>query len=188
MSKRPELRQVADATTLNRVATEATRSEPPPIVRPERRTVLINVTVPEELAIALAERAEARGVSQKQIITRALAAAGLPVDPLDLKDRTFPAPAAGSMTGDQLGERREAVQAAANALAAVADKLDAASEPAPEPGPPSDAPAIKRVAMTFRTTESAYERLRRRASETRVSQQAIVDQALDYFLGERTAA
>jgi cytochrome c556 len=92
------------------------------------------------------------------------------------------------MTGDQLGELREAVQAAANALAAVADKLDAASEPAPEPGPPSDAPAIKRVAMTFRTTEAAYERLRRRASETRVSQQAIVDQALDYFLGERTAA
>jgi hypothetical protein len=49
---------------------------------------LINVKVDEALAIALAERAQAEGVTQKQVIMRALAAAGLPVSPLDLEDRT----------------------------------------------------------------------------------------------------
>ncbi len=88
MGKRAPLRPVADATALRRVAVEAGRSEPPAIMRPERRTVLVNVKVSEGLAIALADRAEAEGVTQKQVITRALAAAGLPVDPLDLEDRT----------------------------------------------------------------------------------------------------
>jgi hypothetical protein len=49
---------------------------------------LINVKVSEDLAIALAERAEAEGMTQKQVITRALASAGLPVDALDLADRS----------------------------------------------------------------------------------------------------
>jgi hypothetical protein len=49
---------------------------------------MVNFKVSEDLAIALADRAEAEGITQKQIITRALAAAGLPVDPLDLADRT----------------------------------------------------------------------------------------------------
>jgi hypothetical protein len=70
------------------VAADAGRSVPPAIVRSTRRTVLINVKVDETLAIALAQRAEAQGVTQKQVIMRALAAAGLPVDPLDLEDRT----------------------------------------------------------------------------------------------------
>ena len=46
------------------------------------------------------------------------------------------------------------------------------------------APAPKRVPMTFRITETAYERLRRMAFETRVSQQARVDQALERFLAD----
>jgi len=50
--------------------------------------VLINVKVDETLAIALAERAQAESMSQKQVIMRGLAAAGLPVNPLDLEDRT----------------------------------------------------------------------------------------------------
>jgi hypothetical protein len=54
--------------------------------------------------------------------------------------------------------------------------------PAPEPG--RAAPLPKRVPMTFRITETAYERLRRMAFETRVSQQALVDQALERFLAE----
>ena len=54
----------------------------------QRRTALINVKVSADLAVALAERAQAKGVTQKQIITHALAAAGLPVDALDLEDRT----------------------------------------------------------------------------------------------------
>jgi hypothetical protein len=88
MAKRASLPQVVDAATLRRVAVEAERSEPPAIVRRDRRTVMVNFKVSEDLAIALAERAEAEGITQKQIITRALAAAGLPVDPLDLADRT----------------------------------------------------------------------------------------------------
>jgi len=78
----------ADAETLRRVAAEAGRSMPPAAVRQVRRTVLINVKVSEGLALALADRAEAEGITQKQVITRALAALGLPVDPLDLEDRS----------------------------------------------------------------------------------------------------
>jgi hypothetical protein len=78
----------SDPTTLRRVAADTGRSMPPAIVRFGRRTVLINVKVSEELAIALAVRAKAEGMTQKQIITRALATAGLPVDALDLEDRS----------------------------------------------------------------------------------------------------
>jgi hypothetical protein len=78
----------ADVSTLRRVAADAGRTVPPAVVRPTRRTVLINVKVDEALAIALAKHAEAQGVTQKQVIMRALLAAGLPVDPLDLEDRT----------------------------------------------------------------------------------------------------
>jgi hypothetical protein len=56
--------------------------------------------------------------------------------------------------------------------------------PAPEPGGGRAAPVPKRVPMTFRITETAYERLRRMAFETRVSQQALVDQALERFFTE----
>ena len=56
--------------------------------------------------------------------------------------------------------------------------------PAPEPGGGRATPVPKRVAMTFRITETAYERLRRMAFETRVSQQALVDQALERFFTE----
>jgi len=76
-----------NASVLRQVAADAGRSMPPAVVR-NRRTVLINVKVDEALAIALAERAQAEGVTQKQVIMRALAAAGLPVSPLDLEDRT----------------------------------------------------------------------------------------------------
>jgi len=77
-----------DTTTLRQVATDAGRSLPSAVVRPERRAVLINFKVSEELAMALAERAQADGLTQKQVMTRALQAIGLPVDPLDLEDRT----------------------------------------------------------------------------------------------------
>jgi hypothetical protein len=88
MGKHASLPQVADAATLRRVAVEVERSQPPAIVRCDRRTVMVNVKVFEDLAIALSERIEAEGITQKQVVTRALAAAGLPVDSLDLEDRT----------------------------------------------------------------------------------------------------
>ena len=61
---------------------------PPAVVRPTRRTVLINVKVNETLAIALAERTRAESITQKQVIMRGLAAAGLSANPLDLEDGT----------------------------------------------------------------------------------------------------
>jgi hypothetical protein len=76
------------ASHLRRVAEVASRSLPPAIQVRERRTVMINLKVGSGLADALAERAEREGATQKQIICRALAAIGLPVDPLDLQDRT----------------------------------------------------------------------------------------------------
>ena len=51
--------------------------------------------------------------------------------------------------------------------------------PAPQPGRRAEPQAEKRVALTFRITEGTYEWLRRAAFEARVSQQALVDQALD---------
>jgi hypothetical protein len=76
------------ADQLRQVASDAGRSLPPATVRPERRTVMVNVKMSEEAAIALAERAKAEGITQKQLICRALEAAGVPMDPLDLEDRT----------------------------------------------------------------------------------------------------
>ena len=76
------------ADVLRQVATDAGRSLPAAVVPRGRRTVMINVKVSEDLAIALAKRAAKEGITRKQVITRALAAAGLPVDPLDLEDRT----------------------------------------------------------------------------------------------------
>ena len=76
------------AGVLRQVAADAGRVMPPAVVRSTRKTVLINVKVDEGLAVALAQRAQAEGVTQKQIIMHALAAAGLPVDPADLEDRT----------------------------------------------------------------------------------------------------
>src|SRR4051794_14358019 len=77
-----------DARVLRQVAVDAGRVMPPAAVRPSRKTVLINVKVDEVLAIELAQRAQAQGLTQKQFIMRALAAAGLSVNPLDLEDRT----------------------------------------------------------------------------------------------------
>jgi hypothetical protein len=87
-SSAPPVAHKPDIGTLRRVAAEATRAVPPAVVQSKRRTVLVNIKVSESLAEALAEHAEAEGITQKQVITRALAAAGLPVDPLDLADRT----------------------------------------------------------------------------------------------------
>ncbi len=87
VSKLPEPTRPS-VDTLRWVAEETSRSVPPATVRPSRRTVLVNVNVDEALAIALAQRAEAEGVTQKQIIMRALAAAGLPVGAEDLEERS----------------------------------------------------------------------------------------------------
>lgn len=53
-----------------------------------RRSVVISLKVTPQLAAAIAQAAQARGITQKQVITSALATAGLPVSPLDLEDRS----------------------------------------------------------------------------------------------------
>jgi hypothetical protein len=70
------------------VVSEASRSLAAAVPRRGRRTVPINVKVAEESAIALAKQAAAEGITQNQFICRALAAAGVPMDPLGLEDRT----------------------------------------------------------------------------------------------------
>jgi hypothetical protein len=70
------------------VANAAKRTEPPAVVETPERIVPINLKIREGLATALAERAFAEGLTQKQVITRALAKDGLPVDPSDLEDRS----------------------------------------------------------------------------------------------------
>jgi len=50
-----------------------------------QRKVMVTMKITEALADALAERAVVEGITQKQVITRALAAAGLPVPAVDLE-------------------------------------------------------------------------------------------------------
>jgi hypothetical protein len=89
VKRAPAMTHGPDVGTLRRVAAEATRTLPPAVAPlGRRRSVLVNVKVSETLARAIAEKAEAEGITQKQVITRALAAAGLPADALDLEDRT----------------------------------------------------------------------------------------------------
>jgi hypothetical protein len=57
-------------------------------VRSRRDTVLVNIRLAKASAAALAEKAAAAGLTQKQWITRALQTSGIPIDPLDLEDRT----------------------------------------------------------------------------------------------------
>jgi 3-hydroxyacyl-CoA dehydrogenase len=71
---------------LRQVVTDAGRLLPSAVVRSDRRTVMVNMA--EESAIALAHQAKAQGITQKQLVCRALKAAGVPMDPLDLEDRT----------------------------------------------------------------------------------------------------
>jgi hypothetical protein len=72
---------------LRQVATDAGCSLPSAVVRSDRHTVMVNVKMAEESAIAFAQQ-EAQGITQKQLVCCALKAAGVPMDPLDLEDRT----------------------------------------------------------------------------------------------------
>jgi hypothetical protein len=88
--KKATLRPAADKAALRRVAAEARRFEPPAAVEPPKKSVLINVRLAEETAIALAKRAQAEGLTQKAWLARLLAQQGLPVHPADMEDRRPP--------------------------------------------------------------------------------------------------
>ena len=82
--------------------------------------------------------------------------------------------------------------------APLSDKLPpiekGAAMPAPEPGRRRREPPQDRVSTTFRLKTEHYEHLRREAFEARVSQQALLDEALEEWVlkrqrsGSRTAA
>jgi len=73
----PALRQLAAANPML-----------PPPVMPNGGSEMINFRVASSTVDALDDAAEAEGTTRKVIITRALAAAGYPVQPADLEDRT----------------------------------------------------------------------------------------------------
>jgi hypothetical protein len=73
---------------LREIAEQMAPTQPPAVMATRRTSTLINLRVQTALADWLADRAEAEGTTQKVIITRALAAAGAPVSPQDLEDRT----------------------------------------------------------------------------------------------------
>jgi hypothetical protein len=76
------------SAALHQLVTDAPRAPLPALATRGRRTVLVNVKIAEESAIALAKQAAEEGITQKQFICRALATAGVPMDPLDLVDRS----------------------------------------------------------------------------------------------------
>jgi hypothetical protein len=78
--------EAQDAATLRQVVTDAGRLLPSAVVRSDRRTVMVNVA--EEPAIALAQQVKAQGITREQLVCRTLKAGGVPMDPLDLEDRT----------------------------------------------------------------------------------------------------
>jgi hypothetical protein len=73
---------------LREIAEHMAPTQPPAIMPTRRTSTLINFRVETALADWLADRAAAEGTTQKVIMTRALAAAGAPVSPQDLEDRT----------------------------------------------------------------------------------------------------
>ena len=47
---------------------------------------MVNIKMTEDSAVALAQQAKAQGITQKQLVCRALQKAGVPIDPQDLED------------------------------------------------------------------------------------------------------
>jgi uncharacterized tellurite resistance protein B-like protein len=72
---------------LKRIA-GADQSQPPAVMPRVQRTVMVNFRLTEDLADALAAAAASSNTTQKVIVARALASAGLAVPAEDLEDRT----------------------------------------------------------------------------------------------------
>jgi len=73
---------------LREIASRADPSQPPAVMPAQQGSRLLTVRLQISLADAIADAAEAQGITQKMVLTRALAAAGFHVSPLDLEDRT----------------------------------------------------------------------------------------------------
>lgn len=83
-----ELKSVArpNAQALRQLAA-ANPALPPPVM-PNGGSEVVNFRIASRTVDALDDAAEAEGTTRKVIITRALAAAGFPIEPGDLEDRT----------------------------------------------------------------------------------------------------
>src|SRR3954451_9619331 len=84
----PTISPRLEPARLREIAEQMAPTQPPAIMPARRTSTLINLRVETALADWLAIQAKAEGTTQKVIITRALAAAGAPVSPRDLEDRT----------------------------------------------------------------------------------------------------
>src|SRR3954466_7047063 len=84
----PTISPRLEPARLRQIAEQMAPTQPPAIMPAKRTSTLINLRVETTLADWLAIQAKVEGTTQKVIITRALAAAGAPVSPQDLEDRT----------------------------------------------------------------------------------------------------
>ena len=84
-----------NAAMLHRVAGQAGRELPAATIRQDAgKVVLVNIKIREVSAVAIAQTAKDRGITQKQLVCTALQAAGVELHPFDLEDRTPPRRAA----------------------------------------------------------------------------------------------
>lgn len=73
---------------LREIAARADPTQPPAVMPAQEGSELLTLRVRVSLSDAIRDQAEAEGITAKMVITRALAAAGLPVSQADLEDRT----------------------------------------------------------------------------------------------------
>ena len=73
---------------LRSITARADPTQPPAVMPAKAGSTLITLRLQTALADAIADAAAAAGTTQKVIVTRALAAAGYAVSPVDLEDRT----------------------------------------------------------------------------------------------------
>jgi hypothetical protein len=71
-----------------RIASSQAPSLPPTRVEPEDRPTTLNLRLRSSTVLALTAKAKAEGLTQKQLVCRALAESGVAVAPADLEDRT----------------------------------------------------------------------------------------------------
>ena len=74
--------------TLREITARADPTQPPAVMPAQEGSELLTLRVRTSLADAIRDKAETEGITAKMVITRALAAAGLPVSAVDLEDRT----------------------------------------------------------------------------------------------------
>jgi hypothetical protein len=75
-------------SALREIAARADPTQPPAVMPMQEGSELLTLRVRISLSDAIRDQAEAEGITAKMVITRALAAAGLPVSQVDLEDRT----------------------------------------------------------------------------------------------------